>query len=150
MISATAFRKLTLVRSRLTRFASTYVDLRSDTVTLPSRAMKEAAMDAPVGDDVMGEDPTVLALEEYMADLFGKEKGLFVPTGTMANLVATMSHCHGRASEVRLAPNSFRILSTLMSSHVVDHYWLGFTYQSVGRWEYSKPGWCEQKRSFRR
>jgi len=76
------------------------VDLRSDTVTLPSRGMLECAMQAPLGDDVMGEDPTVLELESYMADLCGKEKGLFVPTGTMANLLAVLSHCHERGSEI--------------------------------------------------
>jgi threonine aldolase len=76
------------------------VDLRSDTVTKPSRAMLECALEAPVGDDVMGEDPTVLELESHMAELFGKEKGLYVPTGTMANLTAILSHCHGRASEI--------------------------------------------------
>lgn len=54
----------------------------------------------------MGEDPTVLELEAYMANLFGKDRGLFVPTGTMANLVAILSHCHGRASEIIIGANS--------------------------------------------
>lgn len=78
------------------------IDLRSDTVTAPSREMLETALTAPTGDDVFGEDPTVLELEEYMAKLFGKEKALFVPTGTMGNLVALLSHCNERASEVIL------------------------------------------------
>jgi threonine aldolase len=82
------------------------VDLRSDTVTTPSPEMLEVAIQAPLGDDVMGEDPTVLELEAYMADLFGKEKGLFVPTGTMANLVAVLSHCHTRASEIIIGSSS--------------------------------------------
>jgi threonine aldolase len=82
------------------------VDLRSDTVTMPSPEMLEAAIQAPLGDDVMGEDPTVLDLEAYMADLFGKEKGLFVPTGTMANLIAVLSHCHTRASEIIIGSSS--------------------------------------------
>lgn len=82
------------------------VDLRSDTVTSPSRPMLEAALQAPTGDDVFGEDPTVRKLEEHMADLFGKEKGLFLPTGTMSNLVAIMAHCHGRASEIIIGSNS--------------------------------------------
>lgn len=76
------------------------VDLRSDTLTAPSREMLECALTAPTGDDVFSEDPTVLELEAHMATLFGKEKGLFVPTGTMGNLVALLSHCHGRASEI--------------------------------------------------
>lgn len=82
------------------------VDLRSDTVTKPTRAMLECALTAPTGDDVMSEDPTVLELESYMADLFGKERGLFVPTGTMSNLCALLSHCHGRASEVIIGASS--------------------------------------------
>ena len=64
------------------------VDLRSDTVTQPTAAMLRAATQAATGDDVMGEDPTVNALEAYAADLFGKERALFVPTGTMGNLVS--------------------------------------------------------------
>jgi hypothetical protein len=66
------------------------VDLRSDTVTSPTRIMLEEALTARTGDDVYGEDPTVLELEEYSANLFGKERGLFVPTGTMANLIAIL------------------------------------------------------------
>ncbi|HFY2365819.1 TPA: beta-eliminating lyase-related protein, partial [Salmonella enterica subsp. enterica serovar Typhimurium] len=64
------------------------IDLRSDTVTRPGRAMLEAMMTAPVGDD-----PTVNALQRYAADLSGKEAALFLPTGTQANLVALLSHC---------------------------------------------------------
>lgn len=88
------------------RTYSKYVDLRSDTVTKPTRPMLECVLDAPLGDDVMGEDPTVLALEEYTADLFGKEKALFIPTGTMSNLVAIFAHCHGRASEMIIGSQS--------------------------------------------
>jgi threonine aldolase len=82
------------------------IDLRSDTVTAPSKSMLMAALHARTGDDVMGEDPTVLELEETTADLFGKERGLFLPTGTMANLCAIMSHCHYRASEIIVGANS--------------------------------------------
>ena len=64
------------------------IDLRSDTVTLPSPAMREAMARAEVGDDVYGEDPTVNRLQETVADLLGKEAALFVPSGTMANQVA--------------------------------------------------------------
>lgn len=66
-------------------------DLRSDTVTRPTPAMREAMHRAPVGDDVFGEDPTVNALEERVAAMLGKERALFVPSGTMANLLATLS-----------------------------------------------------------
>ncbi len=69
------------------------IDLRSDTVTRPGRAMLDAMMAAPVGDDVYGDDPTVNELQRYAADLAGKEVALFLPTGTQANLVALLSHC---------------------------------------------------------
>lgn len=67
------------------------VDLRSDTVTKPSQGMREAIASADVGDDVLGDDPTVQALEERMADLLGKEAAVYVPSGTMANALAVLS-----------------------------------------------------------
>ena len=70
----------------------TTVDLRSDTVTKPSRAMREAILNAEVGDDVFGEDPTVNRLQEKAAALFKKEAALFMPSGTMANEVAIKVH----------------------------------------------------------
>ncbi len=69
------------------------IDLRSDTVTRPTPAMRRAMAEAEVGDDVYGEDPTVRALEERTAALFGKEAALFVPSGTMANQIAIGVHC---------------------------------------------------------
>ncbi|MEY3273322.1 MAG: low-specificity L-threonine aldolase [Pseudomonadota bacterium] len=69
------------------------VDLRSDTVTQPTPAMREAMMRAPLGDDVFGDDPSVNALQERIAALLGKETALFVPTGTMSNLCGLMAHC---------------------------------------------------------
>jgi threonine aldolase len=68
------------------------IDLRSDTVTHPSPAMRRAMGEAELGDDVFGDDPTVNALEERAAELLGKEAGLFVASGTMGNLVAQMAH----------------------------------------------------------
>jgi threonine aldolase len=68
------------------------IDLRSDTVTKPSKAMLEAMMNAPVGDDVFNEDPTVHKLEEKLADMFGHERGLFCPSGTMTNQIAIKVH----------------------------------------------------------
>ncbi len=64
-----------------------FIDLRSDTVTRPSHAMREAIAQAEVGDDVFGDDPTVIRLEETVAELFGKEAALFVPSGTMGNQI---------------------------------------------------------------
>lgn len=69
------------------------VDLRSDTVTQPTAAMRAAMMAAPVGDDVFGDDPSVNALQERIADITGKEAALFMPTGTQSNLCALMAHC---------------------------------------------------------
>jgi threonine aldolase len=68
------------------------IDLRSDTVTTPTPAMRRAMAEAEVGDDVFGDDPTVNALEERAADLLGKEAGLFVASGTMGNLVSLVAH----------------------------------------------------------
>ncbi|GMH80894.1 hypothetical protein TrST_g10830 [Triparma strigata] len=86
--------------------ASAPIDFRSDTVTQPCDDMKKAMISAPLGDDVMGEDPTVLKLESMLASQFGKEAALFFPTGTQSNLCGVMAHCHGRGSEVLLGANS--------------------------------------------
>jgi threonine aldolase len=69
-----------------------FIDLRSDTVTKPTPAMRKAMAEAEVGDDVFGEDPTVNALQEKVAKILGKEKAIFVPSGTMANQLAIKSH----------------------------------------------------------
>lgn len=71
---------------------SIMIDLRSDTVTKPTMAMREAMAIAPVGDDVFGEDPSVRQLEEYVANLFGHEAALFAPSGTMTNQMAIKAH----------------------------------------------------------
>ncbi|WP_254839672.1 threonine aldolase family protein [Natronomonas marina] len=81
------------------------IDLRSETVTKPSAAMREAAADADVGDDVYGEDPTVDDLESRFTDLVGKEAALFVPSGTMGNQVAARVHTE-RGQEVLLERES--------------------------------------------
>src|SRR5947209_6125876 len=70
----------------------TPIDLRSDTVTKPTLAMRRAMAEAEVGDDVYGEDPTIVALERKTAALLGKEASLFVPSGTMANQIAVGVH----------------------------------------------------------
>ena len=75
------------------------IDLRSDTVSRPTDAMRRAMAEAEVGDDVFGDDPTVIALEERAAELLGKEAGLFVASGTMGNLTAMLAHL-GRGQEV--------------------------------------------------
>ena len=74
------------------------IDLRSDTVTLPTEKMRKAMAEAELGDDVYGEDPTINRLQEMAAERLGKEAALFIPSGTMGNLVAVLSHC-GRGDE---------------------------------------------------
>lgn len=77
------------------------IDIRSDTVTRPTPAMRRAMAEAAVGDDVFGEDPTVNLLQEKAAQRIGKEAALFVPSGTMANLASVLTHCD-RGDEVIL------------------------------------------------
>ena len=72
---------------------TTFVDLRSDTVTQPTATMRAAMMAAPLGDDVFADDPTVNALQARIADMLGFEAALFVPTGTQSNLCGIMAHC---------------------------------------------------------
>jgi len=76
------------------------IDLRSDTVTHPTEAMRQAMATATVGDDVYGEDPTVNQLEAEAAEMLGKEAGLFVSSGTQGNLIALLTHTEGRGVEV--------------------------------------------------
>jgi len=85
------------------------IDLRSDTVTHPTPAMREAMYRAEVGDDVFGEDPTVNRLEHMAAERMGKQAALFVASGTMGNLVALLTHC-GRGDEVILGDHSHTFL----------------------------------------
>ncbi len=86
-----------------------WIDLRSDTVTQPTKAMRQAMAKAEVGDDVFGEDPTVNKLQEMGAEKLGKEAGLFVPSGTMGNLAAILAHC-GRGDEVILGDKAHTFL----------------------------------------
>ena len=69
-----------------------FIDLRSDTVTKPTQGMKEAMFEAEVGDDVFGDDPTVIALEEKAAAMFGMEAALFCASGTMTNQLSIRVH----------------------------------------------------------
>jgi len=85
------------------------IDLRSDTVTHPTPAMREAMYRAEVGDDVYGEDPTVNRLEELAAAKMGKEAALFVPSGTMGNAIAILTHCR-RGDEIVMGDRSHTYL----------------------------------------
>ena len=90
------------------------IDLRSDTVSRPSLAMREAIKDSLVGDDVLGDDPTVKLLEAKAAKIVGKQAALFVPSGTMANLIALLTHC-GRGDQAIVGSES----------HILHHEGLG-------------------------
>lgn len=98
------------------------IDLRSDTVTQPTAAMRQAMAEAPVGDDVYGEDPTVNRLQEVAAELIGKEAALFVPSGTMGNQVAIAVHarpgsevvCEARAHVIEYELASMAVISGCM------------------------------------
>ena len=81
------------------------IDFRSDTITRPTPAMRQAMADAVVGDDQYGEDPTVTRLEARSADLMGKEAAVYVPSGTMGNVAAMMAHC-GRGDEAIIGDES--------------------------------------------
>jgi threonine aldolase len=94
------------------------VDLRSDTVTQPTMAMRQAMFDARLGDDVYGEDPTVNKLEALAADRLGKEAALFVPSGTMANLVCLLTHC-ARGDEAIMGDRAHTFLFEAGGSAVV-------------------------------
>jgi threonine aldolase len=93
------------------------IDLRSDTVTHPTPAMRRAMYEAEVGDDVFGDDPTVNALQERAAELLGKEAGLFVASGSMGNLVAQLGHL-GRGQET-IAGASTHIVEDEQAGHAV-------------------------------
>lgn len=88
------------------KYAYRVVDLRSDTVTKPTDAMRAAMAAAEVDDDVVGSDPTADKLQSRMAKIMGKEAGLFVPSGTMGNLISVLAHCEVRGREVILGSNS--------------------------------------------
>ena len=93
------------------------IDLRSDTVSKPTPAMRRAMAEAEVGDDVLRDDPTVLALEERAAYLLGKDAGLFVGSGTMGNLVAQLAHL-GRGEET-IAGRAHHITLDEAAGHAV-------------------------------
>ena len=103
------------------------IDLRSDTVTKPTPGMKEAMFSAPIGDDVFGEDPTISALEEKLAGMFGMEAGLFCPSGTMTNQIAIRLHtriqteviCH-KYSHIYLYEGGGIMANSLASVKLLD------------------------------
>jgi threonine aldolase len=100
---------LKLSKQKNTKMEKSMIDLRSDTVTVPTPLMREAMSQADVGDDVYGEDPTVNRLQELAAEMLGKEAGLFVASGTMGNLTSILAHCQ-RGDEVILGDKAHTFL----------------------------------------
>lgn len=94
------------------------IDLRSDTVTQPTDAMRQAMFNAVVGDDVYDDDPTVKELEVYAANLVGKEAALFVPSGTFGNQLALLTHC-SRGDEVILGDDSHIVAHEVGAASVI-------------------------------
>lgn len=95
-----------------------FIDLRSDTVTQPTQSMRQAMFTAVVGDDVYGDDPTVIALEEYAAKLVGKEAALFVPSGTFGNQLALFTHCT-RGNEVILGDDCHIVVHEVAGAAII-------------------------------
>jgi len=114
------------------------IDLRSDTLTQPSPAMKAAMFDAPLGDDVFQEDPTVRRLEDKLAVIFGKEAGLFCPSGTMVNQIAIRLHtrpqteviCH-RESHIYLYEGGGIMSNSMASVKLLDGEYGKITVESI-------------------
>src|SRR5215831_19227478 len=105
---------------------SGYVDLRSDTVTRPSPAMRRAMAAAEVGDDLFGDDPTVIRLQERAAELTGKRAALYLPTGTLCNQIAI--HAFARPGRVVLCERSAHVCThELISSAVLS----GVTFRTM-------------------
>ncbi|MFZ5966749.1 MAG: low-specificity L-threonine aldolase [Bacillota bacterium] len=95
-----------------------WIDLRSDTVTMPTQKMRDAMYQAVVGDDVYGDDPTVKELEAFAAELVGKEDALFVPSGTFGNQLALLTHCK-RGDEVILGDDCHIVMHEVGAASVI-------------------------------
>ena len=105
----------------------TIIDLRSDTVTLPPPQMRRAMYEAELGDDVYREDPTINRLQERTAALLGMEAALFVPSGTMGNLVAVLTHCR-RGDEIILGDESHMFHYEVGGSSVLGYFMYSVTF----------------------
>ncbi len=95
-----------------------YIDIRSDTVTQPTQEMRDAMFKAEVGDDVYDEDPTMKKLEEYAAEIVGKEDALFVPSGTFGNQLSIFTHCE-RGNEVILDDSCHIVVHEVGAASVI-------------------------------
>ena len=126
--------KSIIMNNEIKRAPIDSVDLRSDTLTKPSEGMREAMAKAIVGDDVFGEDPTVNKLQERAAELMGMEAALFVPSGTMANQIAMLTHCR-RGDEVIVGWGAHSFLYESGGGAVLA----GVQFQQLGMGGYYSP-----------
>ena len=100
-------------------------DFRSDTVTQPTPAMREAMFKAPLGDDVFADDPSVNALQQHAAELLGFEAALFAPSGTQTNLIALWGHCQrGDEAIVGQSPSLAESLRRLAVAAAISVSWM--------------------------
>ncbi len=114
-----------------------WIDLRSDTVTKPTDKMREAMANAVVGDDVYEDDPTVIELEKYAAEIIGKEAALFVPTGTFGNQLALFTHCN-RGDEVILGEDCHIVAHEAGAPAVIAGVQLRTLETSLGKMDIEK------------
>ena len=108
-----------------------FIDLRSDTVTQPTEEMRKAMYSAEVGDDVYGDDPTVIELEEFAASLIGKDAALFVPSGTFGNQLSLFTHCE-RGSEVILGDDCHIVMHEVGAASIIAGVQLRTLYSNKG------------------
>jgi len=115
----------------------TYIDLRSDTVTKPTPKMRQAMLDAPVGDDVFSDDETMNRFEKHVADLFRKEAAIFVPSGTFANQLALFTHCQ-RGDEVIVDQDAHIVIHESGASSIIAGVQLFTMENHLGMWDLAK------------
>ncbi len=114
-----------------------YIDLRSDTVTEPTKEMRLAMMDAPVGDDVFSDDPSMNELEQLAANMLGKEAGVFVPSGTFSNQLALFTHCQ-QGDEVIVDQNAHIVIHESAASSIIAAVQLFTLDSNNGIWNLEK------------
>ena len=118
------------------------IDLRSDTVTHPTQTMRHAMAEAEVGDDVLGEDPTVNRLEQVAAEMMGKEAALFAASGTMSNLISALTHC-GRGDEIIMGSEAHMFWNEVGGAATLAGYRSGW-YPTMTREESTLRTWQQR------
>lgn len=114
-----------------------YIDLRSDTVTTPTKEMREAMYKAPVGDDVFSDDLLMNELEDYIAKILGKEAGIFVPSGTFSNQLSLFTHCN-QGDEVIVDQDAHIVQHESGASPIISSVQLFTLESNNGIWDLDK------------